>query len=404
MASDGLLAANLASSELDRELAPPLMGEAGAGGRCPNATLWKSSCKSRGCPVCGPRWARNQQTALGIGLEWAGVKVATIAITAPGADVLPWDEDHCAPRHRGRAHKHSGARGCRCEARPLREWCETLPWRWKKLREAARLATKRQLDEEGRGDVVPWVLCRVWEPQKRGAPHNHLVVPFGTPAERRAAEAFRAHLERLAPEYGFGRLQKTLKAIEGREAARYLANYLAGRTGKKSSIRQNIADPRLPKSLVWLTPVVTSVSESPRMVAMRDARGVGLGSGVTMRTLRRARHLWAVFAGLFEDHPCWANLEEAVIAVIAFRRVYPKRAGPPGDEAAALAWARAIDRANGVDHTPDEEGRRPRRFGRYLRAIYDDDRHEYVPNQPFYRDLTAQAFLATRSAEAAVAA
>lgn len=347
------------------------VGPVPSGGRCPRATIWKSSCKSRGCPVCGPRWARNQQQVLEVGLEWAHRKVATIAITAPGRDVLPWD----CPRR----HKHSGPRGCKVQERPLREWCETLGWRWQKLRQAARVATKRELH----GQLPPWILARVWEPQKRGVPHLHLVVPYETWPEKTAADAFHRHLIRLAGEYGFGRVQPTLKAIEGAQAARYLANYLAGRTGKKSSIRENIADPKLPRSLVWLTPVVTSVSESARMVALREARGVRLGSGVTMRTLRRARHLWAIASGFFQDHPHWSGLEEAVIGAIAFRRVYPKRAGPNGDEERALAYAREIDRKQRT----------------YLRCVWDDELREYVPNQPLFRELTRVAFMVTRGAE-----
>src|SRR5581483_9145233 len=99
-----------------------------------------------------------------------------------------------------------------------------------------------------------WILERVWEPQKRGAPHLHLVVPYGTPRERKVAQIFRAELARLAPKYGFGHVQGKLAPISGEDAARYLASYLTGRRRKKSSIRENIADPRLPKSLLWETP------------------------------------------------------------------------------------------------------------------------------------------------------
>lgn len=242
-------------------------------------------------------------------LSAAGGPVATIAITGPGADRLPWDDDHCISRGRRMpGHRHSGPRGCRVQQRPLREWSESLSYRWQCLRQAARIATKREL-----GFAPPWVLARVWEPQKRGVPHLHLVVPYGSPAERKAADVFRRHLARLVVDYDFGHVQGKLAPLEGSEAARYLANYLAGRTSKKSSIRTNIADPSLPRSLLWLTPKLT-----------RETL-------VTMRTLRRARHLWAWADGRC-DLPKWSSLEEAVRGAVAFRTVYPQRAGPLGED------------------------------------------------------------------------
>jgi len=285
---------------------------------CPNGTLDRPSCKRRGCRVCGPRWARDWQRVLAVNLSALGGPVATIAITGPGAHRLPWDEDHCAHR---RPHRHSGPRGCRVQQRACREWCDTLTYRWQLLRQAARLATKREL-----GFAPPWVLCRVWEPQKRGVPHLHLVVPFGSFEEKKAASVFRRHLQRLVGEYDFGHVQHELQPIAGREAARYLASYLAGRTSKKGSIRENIADPRLPLSLLWLTPKLTRQTL------------------VTMRTLRRARHLWAHLDGRCEL-PVWSGYDEAVRVAVAFRTVYPQRAGPlgPVDVDDALAFARLVD-------------------------------------------------------------
>jgi hypothetical protein len=270
--------------------------------------------------VCGPRWARDWQRVLGINLEAAGVDVTTIAITAPGKDRLPWA---CTKNH-----KHEGTKGCRCQERPLREWCETLPYRWRLLRQAARLRVKREL-----GIAPPELYCRVWEPQKRGAPHVHLVVPFGTGRDKVIAWAYLRALRDLAPHYDFGDVQKRrakngrkgpdLQPITGREASRYLANYLTGRTDKKHSIRENISDPRLPRSLLWLTPKLT-----------RETL-------VTMRTLRRARHLWAAWEKRC-DVPRWTSLEEAVRVAIVFRTIYPKRAGPNGDIDGALSWAQSV--------------------------------------------------------------
>jgi hypothetical protein len=314
---------------------------------CPNRTLWKPSCKRRSCSFCGPKWARDWQRVLAINLDAAGVKVATIAITGPGADVLPWACE--------KNHKHSGTKGCRVQERPLSVWCETLPYAWQLMRQAARVATKREL-----GYAPPWLMCRVWEPQKRGVPHLHLVVPYGSFAERKAANVFRRHLARLSREYGFGRVQGELQPIEGREAARYLASYLAGRTAKKNSIRDNIADPNLPRSLLWLTPKLT-----------RETL-------VTMRTVRRARHLWAAWDGICPV-PHWASLTEAVRVAIVFRSIYPKRAGPPVFVDEALRWAAAVDASPKVP--PD--------LWRY------DDVLGMVPNEDHDRELTRLALVAT---------
>lgn len=300
---------------------------------CPNGTLWRPSCKRRGCPTCGPRWARDWQRVLAVNLDAVGRPVATIAITGPGADRLPWDEHYCTVERGRRPHRHSGPGGCRVQERALREWCDTLSYRWQLFRQAARIATKREL-----GYAPAWIVARVWEPQKRGVPHLHLVVPFGTGAEKLAAWSFLKHLRRLAPEYDFGEVQRRrgrelkdrgpdLQPLEGREAARYLASYLAGRRAKKGSIRENIADPRLPRSLLWLTPKLTR------------------GTLVTMRTLRRARHLWAHLDGRCEL-PVWISYDDAVRTMVAFRRVYPQRAGPLGEEVdvpALVGWARAVD-------------------------------------------------------------
>jgi hypothetical protein len=330
--------------------------------RCPNGSLWKPSCKRRSCSFCGPRWARDWQRVLGVNLEAVGVPVATIAITGPGADRLPWDEDYCLERRVGKRHRHSGGRGCRVQQRALREWSDTLTYRWQLYRQAARIATKREL-----GYAPPWVLCRVWEPQKRGVPHLHLVVPFGSPYEQQAARVFLKHLKRLAGDYDFGHVGRhkgpDLQAIEGREAARYLANYLAGRTNSKTSIRANIADPLLPRSLLWLTPKLT-----------RETM-------VTMRTLRRARHLWAAAAGVCPV-PRWAGLEEAVQIVTVFRRIYPKRAGPPGDVDGALAWAHSI--AAAVDRNA---------------PVLEYDGFAWMRNESYDRELARVAFQVTHDPE-----
>jgi hypothetical protein len=230
------------------------------------------TCKRRYCPRCGQVWARSWGTVSRVNLAKYGGPVALVSITAPGADRLPWA---CT-----REHEHSGPKGCRIEAEAADAWAEQARANWKKLRDAARLATVRALG------VKPALLERVWEPQKRGVPHLHVVVGMATPAQRAAAEHFVAGLHRLAPEHDFGFVDRKLTSITAADAARYLTSYLVGRdSSKKATIRENIADPRMPRSLVWLTPVLT-----------RETR-------VTMRNLRRARWLLAALSGRCDVYP-----------------------------------------------------------------------------------------------------
>lgn len=387
MRSDGIVSMKArAPDEVSRlELGPVLedlnpapMQPAPVDGRCPRATMWKASCKSRGCPVCGPRWARNQRTKIASNLEYMGGKFATIAITGPGKKGLPWDDHYCFVERGMRPHKHSGSvHGCRVDQRRLREWCASLTYRWQRLRQAAQKATYEAVGER------VWIVERVWEPQKRGVPHLHLVVPYGTPAERKVANVFRANLAKRSHDYLFGNVQAELHPISGEEAARYLASYLAGRTRKKNSIRENIADPRLPKSLLWETPVLSSVSESPRMVAWRERYGIKLGTGVTMRTLRRMRHLWACIEGYCDELPRWSGMTEAVLIVAVLRRINPKRAGPLREDwGAALEYARAADRQQ-------------EKVGGWDLCYYDPKSGpfgQWLPNQPLYESMAQIAF------------
>lgn len=299
------------------------------------------TCKRRGCPRCGSPWARDWQRGMAVNLAAKHGPVVLVSITAPGEDLLPWDLDHCAGKHRDRKPKHSGKRGCRVQPRAAREWSDTLTWRWQKMRNATQLAVRRHLrDELGFLGDAAVILLRVYEPQKRGVPHMHLVLGYATAAERAAAREFVAQLKRLASEYDFGFVDMT-EPITAEDAARYLSSYLTGRNSKKkSSIRENIADPVMPRSLVWLTPALTSTSASERIAVMRSKIGVVRGTGVTMRWLRKARHLWAALEGrcMF---PQFRDTEEAVRVVAVYMQAF--RRGPPPALEPALGVAREID-------------------------------------------------------------
>lgn len=295
---------------------------------CPNGNVYHPSCKKRGCRVCGGPWARDAYTVIRFNLESWGRPVTVIAITPPGQDRLPWDRDRCLRLGlHGHRAKCEGGKGCRVQDRALREWSETLTWRAGKLRKAAYQAIRNS----GMTEPPPAWLERTYEPQRRGAAHLHIVIPYGTFSEKRVAQAYVRELKRLAPHYDFGNVDGKLKAWSGGEAAKYLAAYLTGRNSKKgkSTMRANIADPNLPSSLFWVSPRLSKETL------------------VTMRSLRRARHLWAARRDAAVPLPRWSGAVDAVKAVAAFVRVYQRRSKDVPDDtdiAAALEIARRVDR------------------------------------------------------------
>lgn len=115
-----------------------------------------------------------------------------ITITPPGADALPWDTARCThPPGVG----CSGARGCRIHPDAQAAWHASFRPRLDELMRAARAALSR------RGHLVPRYVL-VLEPQARGALHVHLATAV---ADRVAAHELFRQVERLAPNYGFGR-------------------------------------------------------------------------------------------------------------------------------------------------------------------------------------------------------
>ncbi|HEY8775786.1 MAG TPA: hypothetical protein VIM33_04810 [Gaiellaceae bacterium] len=238
-------------------------------GGCPSPTrsfasgYWVS-CKRRGCSHCGTAWARAWSIVMRENLRHYGARVVMLSLTAPGVERLPWDRSRCKSKA---PHRCSGRRGCVVEEFAADAWSVSAPARWAALRQAARLACRR------RGEV-PNLLARVWEPQKRGVPHLHAVFGVATVEEDKAARAFLRELARLAPEYDFGLEgldDDHFNPVAPERVSSYVTSYLTGRRGKKGTIRENIADPRMPRSLLWVAAKLTRETH------------------VTMRRLRYAR-------------------------------------------------------------------------------------------------------------------
>lgn len=284
--------------------------------RCPTPNVKTgSSCKRRGCPFCGGPWARRvgTLTKLNLLLAYDG-PVAMISITAPGAEpfsckcgcektipgMLPWS---CALDH-----VHGGKRGCQVKEDPADMWAESCRDNWRRLRDAARKAVRK-----AGLPTSSLVLDRVWEPQKRGVPHLHVVCGMKTELERIAAARFVHELHVRSPDYFFGFVDRKLRPIGAQEAARYLVSYLTGRSRTKGSIRENIAHPRMPRSIWWVSPQLTRV---------------------TLITMRRLRYASWYFAALNGRVPIYPRLfgQAAVDVALVCARIEPKKARAPGED------------------------------------------------------------------------
>jgi hypothetical protein len=297
---------------------PPAKGSVAVPSRCPTPDPFTgSNCKRRRCSHCGKGWVASWEAITRLNIGALGGRVVLISLTAPGADRLPWS---CAKDHR-----HAGSRGCRVKSDDADVWAEHAPDNWRRLRDAARLAVKR-------ADLptAALVLERVWEPQQRGVPHLHVVTGARTPLELAAAERFHAELMARAPEYGFGPQLHVTRPMEAREAARYLAGYLLGRSRKKGTIRANLGDPRMPSSLIWITPAIGSISRGERMVAWRERLGLKEGTGLTMRRLRYARWYLAAVQRKVLAYPRLFGEEMLAVAKVAV--LLERSNGPPPSE------------------------------------------------------------------------
>jgi hypothetical protein len=202
-------------------------------------------------------------------------QVSISAVTAPGVDVLPWDEAHCAGLGE---HRHSGLLGCRVQSDPALAWSgrggRLVRERWRKLNSAARVATQRQTG------CAPVLLLRVWQLQARGVWHVHPVVGWRTAREKHAARVYLDALARLAPSFGFGHVERRLDGRPGEAAAGYLSKYLIrGKRGESIDLDVTVMSEGM-RSVVYARPELTQAS------------------GLNMRELRYRRFVWAVAGGL----------------------------------------------------------------------------------------------------------
>lgn len=200
--------------------------------------------------------------------------VRMVTVTAPGSEAgLVWDEGHCA--HLGQ-HRHSGLLGCKVAAAPAAAWNDRAPTWWTELHRQARLAAKRS------ASISPELLARVWEHQKRGVLHLHLVMGHSTGAELAAVEAYVQALAERASRHGFGFVDRKREVKDPTAAAAYLSSYfVAGKKGKLS-LRETVQSKQMPPSIVYVAPRLSRLS------------------GITMRSLRLRRYIWRRYGGLLD--------------------------------------------------------------------------------------------------------
>src|SRR5829696_353281 len=151
-------------------------------------------CSSRTCPEYAPTWARDTRRRLFVNLEQLKLSVM-FSVTAPGADLYPFDPRFCSHRP---VERCSGTRGCRVDPDVAAAFNQQAGKWWSERHRTAKIRADRATGFKGR------LASRVWEKQKRGLAHLHGVVSVESPAHRRWAQAYITALREMAPRYGFG--------------------------------------------------------------------------------------------------------------------------------------------------------------------------------------------------------
>lgn len=177
-------------------------------------------CRRRDCRGCGRWWTKDQRDKIFKNLAAYEGHTALVTVTAPGTAVLPWD-----------------ATGERCEEGPLAAWNYLAPKKWRNLH---RIASKRAKRAAG---GQPWcVLAKVWQEQRRGALHVHLVVPMASDAERAASFAYVTALHENAAAYSFGFVDRKLELRSPSKAAGYIARYVASELAMCRNLPGHVVD------------------------------------------------------------------------------------------------------------------------------------------------------------------
>jgi hypothetical protein len=266
-------------------------------------------CQRRTCPGYAPTWAKDSRRKLLDNLDAYEGRAVMVTLTPPGKERLPWDLSLC--RHLG-PHEHDGRNGvCKIVAHVCDAWNETAPERARELNRVAKLRADRALARLGIGEKRG-KLAHAWEHQKRGALHQHIIVPMGT-EEQDAwgtnvdalwSRFYVAALKELSSSYDFGWIDdhpiNKGEPRPAREAAAYLSSYLISGKGHKATITETVRSRVVPSVVVYVSRKLTA------------------RTFCTMRNLRRARRVFMWNCGKVEE-PTWPYLELLQVLVVLHR-------------------------------------------------------------------------------------
>jgi len=121
------------------------------------------------------------------------------------------------------------------------------------------------------------LVARVWEMQARGLLHVHPVLGYGTASQMAGARVYMARLAELAPQYGFGFVERKIKPQPAGNAAAYLSSYFVKGKRGKATLWESARSPEMPRSIVYVSTRLT------------------MRTGCTMRALRLKRAIFYVW-------------------------------------------------------------------------------------------------------------
>lgn len=208
-------------------------------------------CRRRACPAYSALWVGDVRTKLLRNLLAGPERYRLVTITAPGRDNLLHDGDQV---ERVTAHR----------------WNSTAPARFTTLNRRTRARTKRRVG------CAPRIEARVWQYQRRGVLHVHLLLAAGNELERIAGETYVQELHGLAFRHGFGFVDRKKLEMAGHRAAGYVSSYLTTAESAHQAISETVKHEDVPSHVVYVGRHLTQLT------------------GCTMRTLRLRRYAWVV--------------------------------------------------------------------------------------------------------------
>lgn len=227
-------------------------------------------CKARRSSVCRGCGARHRRDVARVARSgWLEldrvVRAFFVTFTAPGIDVLPWDDQVCTHRPGVRC---SGKIGCRARVDELAPWNDSVGQRWSWMMTYIR----REFPQ------VDVQFFKAVEPQRRGALHLHVMFRVEGSI---CSERFAAVLRECALRWDFG-AQTDVQEVDCTDG-----NEVARRAGYASKYAAKMAD----ADRRFLN------TDTGEIVSLRcRAWSKSTRWGDTMRNIALVRRRWAIHA------------------------------------------------------------------------------------------------------------